>query len=870
MEQTSLEELKRTAASGAYRRIPIWREIFSDIATPVQVLKKLLAVSDHCFLLESAEDNKQWGRYSFLGFDPAMELTCMNHQVTITTDHVEQFETENPAQVIARVIEENRAPQIKKLPPLTGGLVGYFAYDYIKYAEPTLRLDAEDQEKFRDVDLMLFDKMIAFDHYRQKIILICNSRISEADVQAEGGQTAGAAAATDLRARGKSARAAADAPVSAAEPDTLEAVYRTALQTLDQMQDIIEKGAEKNVSAGRLTTELTPLFDQESYCEKVEQVKHYIHEGDIFQLVLSNRLEAGFDGSLLDTYRILRTKNPSPYMFYFFSDDLEIAGASPETLVKVDNQTAYTFPLAGTRPRGKDEKEDQELEADLLSDEKELTAEEIETLKPEAIILSPGPGRPQNAGCCIEVVQKLGGKIPILGVCLGHQVICEAYGGVVSYAKQLMHGKQSVTKLDTKTPLFVGLPEETTVARYHSLAAQEETFPECLQVTARTSDGEIMALQHKTKAVYGVQFHPESILTPLGKKMLENFLQLANAEKKEKTMIKEAIVKLAAKQNLDYETAEASMDEIMGGKASPVQMSAFLTAMAMKGETIEEITACAAGMRKHCVRLLHDQDVLEIVGTGGDHSNSFNISTTSSLVISAAGVPVAKHGNRAASSKSGAADVLEALGVKITIDPAKSAEVLKKIGLCFLFAQNYHLSMKYVAPVRKELGIRTIFNILGPLTNPAGANMELMGVYDEALVEPLARVLANLGVKKAMVVYGQDGLDEISMSAPTTVCEVKDGEFLSYVITPEQFGFTRCSKDELIGGRPQDNAQIALAILKGEKGPRRDAVVLNSAAAIHIAKGISIEDAIREAQEVIESGKALAQLEQFAALTNQE
>ena len=871
MEQTSLEELKRTAASGAYRRIPIWREIFSDIATPVQVLKKLLAVSDHCFLLESAEDNKQWGRYSFLGFDSAMELTCMNHQVTITTDHVEQFETENPAQVIARVIEENRAPQIKKLPPLTGGLVGYFAYDYIKYAEPTLRLDAEDQEKFRDVDLMLFDKMIAFDHYRQKIILICNSRISEADVQAEGGQTAGAAAATDLRARGKSARAAAtDAPVSAAEPHTLEAVYRTALQTLDQMQDIIEKGAEKNVSAGRLTTELTPLFDQESYCEKVEQVKHYIHEGDIFQLVLSNRLEAGFDGSLLDTYRILRTKNPSPYMFYFFSDDLEIAGASPETLVKVDNQTAYTFPLAGTRPRGKDEKEDQELEADLLSDEKELTAEEIETLKPEAIILSPGPGRPQDAGCCIEVVQKLGGKIPILGVCLGHQVICEAYGGVVSYAKQLMHGKQSVTKLDTKTPLFVGLPEETTVARYHSLAAQEETFPECLQVTARTSDGEIMALQHKTKAVYGVQFHPESILTPLGKKMLENFLQLANAEKKEKTMIKEAIVKLAAKQNLDYETAEASMDEIMGGKASPVQMSAFLTAMAMKGETIEEITACAAGMRKHCVRLLHDQDVLEIVGTGGDHSNSFNISTTSSLVISAAGVPVAKHGNRAASSKSGAADVLEALGVKITIDPAKSAEVLKKIGLCFLFAQNYHLSMKYVAPVRKELGIRTIFNILGPLTNPAGANMELMGVYDEALVEPLARVLANLGVKKAMVVYGQDGLDEISMSAPTTVCEVKDGEFLSYVITPEQFGFTRCSKDELIGGSPQDNAQIALAILKGEKGPRRDAVVLNSAAAIHIAKGISIEDAIREAQEVIDSGKALAQLEQFAALTNQE
>ena len=282
-------------------------------------------------------------------------------------------------------------------------------------------------------------------------------------------------------------------------------------------------------------------------------------------------------------------------------------------------------------------------------------------------------------------------------------------------------------------------------------------------------------------------------------------------------MIKEAIIKLSKKQDLAYAEAEAVMDEIMSGQATPVQMSAYLTALALKGETIDEITASAAGMRAHCIKLLHNLDVLEIVGTGGDGSNSFNISTTSSLVIAAGGVPVAKHGNRAASSKSGAADVLEALGVKITLTPERSAEILKKINICFLFAQNYHIAMKYVAPIRKELSIRTVFNILGPLSNPAGANMELMGVYDQALVEPLAQVMANLGVNRGMVVYGQDSLDEISMCAPTSVCEIKDGKFTSYEITPEQFGYTRCEKGALTGGTPAENAEITKAILKGKK-----------------------------------------------------
>jgi anthranilate phosphoribosyltransferase len=335
-------------------------------------------------------------------------------------------------------------------------------------------------------------------------------------------------------------------------------------------------------------------------------------------------------------------------------------------------------------------------------------------------------------------------------------------------------------------------------------------------------------------------------------------------------VIKEAIIKAANREDLGYDMAEAVMHEIMGGEASQIQMAAFLTALAVKGETIEEITAAAAGMRKHCIRLLHDMNVLEIVGTGGDRSNSFNISTTSAMVISAAGVPVAKHGNRAASSKSGAADVLESLGVDIAISPERSLTLLRDIGLCFLFAQNYHISMKYVAPVRKELGIRTIFNILGPLVNPAGANMELLGVYDEKLVEPLAQVLANLGVKSALVVYGQDGLDEISLSAPTTVREVRDGAFKSYTIEPEQFGFTRCKKEDLTGGTPEENAQITRSILAGGKGPKRDAVVLNSAAALYIARpALTMEEALRLAGETIDSGRALAQLDRFAALSRE-
>lgn len=335
-------------------------------------------------------------------------------------------------------------------------------------------------------------------------------------------------------------------------------------------------------------------------------------------------------------------------------------------------------------------------------------------------------------------------------------------------------------------------------------------------------------------------------------------------------MIKEAIFSLIQKKDLSFEQSKQVMNEIMSGEATEVQMSAYLTALALKGETIDEITGSASGMREHCIKLLHGRDVLEIVGTGGDNSNTFNISTTASFVISAAGIPVAKHGNRAASSRCGAADCLEALGVNITIPPEKSAQLLEKINICFLFAQNYHIAMKYVAPVRRELGFRTVFNILGPLSNPAGANMEVMGVYDELLVTPLAHVMANLGVQKGMVVYGKDCIDEISMSAETTVCEIKSGQFINYTIKPEDFGMKRCHKKELEGGSPEQNAMITKKILNGQKGAKRDAVVLNAGAGIYVAsKTNSLSEGIALAQQLIDNGKAKAQLEAFIKHSNE-
>lgn len=513
----------------------------------------------------------------------------------------------------------------------------------------------------------------------------------------------------------------------------------------------------------------------------------------------------------------------------------------------------------------------------------EITIAEIEALCPDALIISPGPCYPKDAGISVETIKHFSGKIPILGVCLGHQSIAEAFGGKVVIAKEQLHGKATDITLSTDNPLFTGLPKKIKVARYHSLIVDSETLPKCLEITAYDSKNQIMAIRHKEHPTYGVQFHPESVMTDTGRKIIENFLNnIAGIKTKasdnimvpesERTELKKYIAKVVRGESLTEHEAYSAMDIITCDRATLAQTSSLLTAMSIKGETIDEITGFVKVMREKAAKLKNCSDSVDIVGTGGDMSNSFNISTTSSFVIAGAGQKVAKHGNRSASSKSGAADCLEALGVKIASVPEQAEKCIEKVGISFLFAQSYHPAMRFVGPVRKQIGTKTVFNIMGPLLNPAFAEYMVLGVYSPDIMENMANVLIKLGIKRAMLVYGNDKLDEISISDSTTVCEINNGKIEKYEISPEDFGFKRASKDDVKGGTPEENAQITRDILSGkEQGAKRDIVLLNAGCALYVTGNAeTIADGIKLAEESIDSGKALRKLEELIEFTNSE
>ncbi len=510
-----------------------------------------------------------------------------------------------------------------------------------------------------------------------------------------------------------------------------------------------------------------------------------------------------------------------------------------------------------------------------------LTISDIEAMAPEAIIVSPGPGRPENAGICVEAIKHFSGKVPILGICLGEQAVGLAFGGRITLAGQPMHGKTSKVNLTPECPIFKGLTSVMTVGRYHSLIVERETLPQCLEVVAEDSDGTIMALRHRQFLTFGVQFHPESILTPLGGIITANFLRLAGLsinegavpkmENSAKLELKKYIHAVVDGSSLSEEEAFDAMDIIMRGHATDAQIASFATALRIKGETIPEITGCAKAMRKSAKKVTGAKDAVDIVGTGGDNANTFNISTTSAFVIGGCGQKVAKHGNRSVSSKSGAADVLESLGAKIVTTPQKAAEILGKCGVTFLFAQSYHGSMRFAGPARRETGLRTVFNILGPLCSPALTDYIVMGCYDENLLEPLCHVLKNLGLKRAMVVRGKDGLDEVTVTGETDVYELKeDGTISCYTISPDMFGLGTYEKSQLVGGTADENAEITKGILNGTvSGAKKDIVVLNSACALYITgKAPSIAEGVEMARKSIETGAAENTMRQMIAASN--
>jgi anthranilate synthase/phosphoribosyltransferase len=492
-----------------------------------------------------------------------------------------------------------------------------------------------------------------------------------------------------------------------------------------------------------------------------------------------------------------------------------------------------------------------------------VTVDEIEALDPESIVISPGPGRPEEAGISVDLVKRMAGKKPILGVCLGHQVVGYAFGGKIVQAENIVHGKTDAITLDGKG-LFRTVPSPSTFTRYHSLVLDKESVPVELEITAWSTDGEIMGVRHRKYPIEGVQFHPESVASDYGRELLRNFLNY----RREPLVHKDLLNKVIGQSDMTREEAAGFMRELTEGALSHSQIAAYLIALNAKGVVPDEIAGCASVLQEKRTELKVDGAVLDTCGTGGDGLGTFNISSMAALTASSCGARVAKHGNRAVSSLSGSADFYKELGIAIDLTPENARRLIDETGFAFLFAPIYHGAMRYAAPVRRDLGIKTIMNLLGPLVNPAGAAYQLIGVYDEALCLPMAKAAKMLGIERVMVVHGADGLDEISVTGPTRAVSVDEsGELRDETIEPAFFGFEPYKLDELKGGSPAENAEIAHSLIKGE-GPAAvwESVAVNTGAALFVA---GLADTLRAgyeaANEALSSGAVGRKLEEVAA-----
>jgi len=523
-------------------------------------------------------------------------------------------------------------------------------------------------------------------------------------------------------------------------------------------------------------------------------------------------------------------------------------------LLVIDNYDSFTYNLVQMiRELG--------VEVEVRRND-EITLDAISEMAPDQIVLSPGPGTPERAGICIDVVRRFAGSVPILGVCLGHQAIAAAYGTPVVRARRVVHGKAEPIRHDGRG-VFCGIPSPVRAVRYHSLAADAAGLPAELEVTASSDDGEIMGLRHREHRVAGIQFHPESIGSEHGVRMVRNFLRGAL----DPVPVRDLLGRLSDRLPLNELDANRLMSHLMEGDMTASQIGAFLMSMRMKGETLDEIVGFARAIRARARQLPSPGETVDTCGTGGDASGTFNISTTAALVAAAAGARIAKHGNRSVTSKCGSADVLGALGVPLDLSPEDAARCLEETGITFLFAPAFHQAMRHAALPRREIGLRTVFNVLGPLCNPAGSRHQLLGVFAPELTETLAKALHRLGSRHALVVHGSDGLDEITLTGSTRVTEVRDGWFTTYDLDPREYGFKLCRLEDLAGGTPEENREILVLVLEGEKGPRRDVTALNAAAVLVAAdRARDLREGLLLASEAIDSGAARAILDRLAAV----
>jgi len=525
-------------------------------------------------------------------------------------------------------------------------------------------------------------------------------------------------------------------------------------------------------------------------------------------------------------------------------------------LALIDNYDSFTYNLVQYFG---------ELGADIrVFRNDQVSLNELIALKPDHLVVSPGPGQPlKDDGISADAVKHFTGKIPVLGVCLGHQCLGAIYGGNVDRAPRLMHGKTSKVNHNGQG-IFKDIPSPFEGMRYHSLVVYEPV-PAELEVIATTAEGEIMGLKHREHPTYGVQFHPESILTEHGKKLLKNFLDIKPAPVAggELSMLKPFIAKAINRTDLTADEAHEAMNIIMTGQATQAQIGAYLVALRMKGETIPEITGSVRAMRDNAVKVnltQNGESVYDIVGTGGDGAHTFNISTAAAFIVAGTGRTVAKHGNRAQSSHCGSADVLSALGVNLDLTAEQVAQAIETIGIGFMFAPKFHPAMKYAVGPRKEIGQRTIFNVLGPLTNPAGAHIQLTGVYAPALTEPLANVLNELGSRAAMVIHGAAGTDELNTCGLNRISHLKDGAVRTYDLDPTELGFSIATIQDLRGGTPDESAVMMRELLQSKlNGACRESVLLNAAGALAAETG-DFKSALKEAEESLNSGRALAKL----------